>query len=232
MDIHPLEPAVLWRLKRRWMRAAGAVALAATLAGCATVPGIVTFESADSASSGAGGGKTFDAKSYVDKIWTSKVPATVSSDATPVDQLLTAIKANKDAAAKQYGHQSGTGSLPAFLTTATGTVTDVDDSVPQRPMTLQVPGVPADMKVQVVTGQVIAGTALRDGLGFINFSDFTNQLDYADAATELNNRVKSDVLAKVDPASLKGKKVNVEGAFSLVTPSQILIVPTKLEPAS
>lgn len=233
MDMHaPEATGLLQRRRRNVARAFAALALTATLAGCATVPGVVTYESADSASAGTGSGKAFDPKAYVDKIWSSKVQSTVASDATPVDQLLTAIKTDKDAAAKQYGHQSGTGSMPAFLTTATGTVTDVDRSAPQRPMTLAVPGVPAGVKVQVVTGQVIAGTALRDGLGFISFSDFTNQLDYADVATALNSRVKSDVLAGVDPSALKGKKVRVDGAFSLVTPDQILIVPVKLEPVS
>ena len=77
-----------------------------------------------------------------------------------------------------------------------------------------------------MTGPVIAGTALRDGVKFIHFSDFTNQLDYADVATELNNKVKSEVLAGVDAKSLVGKKVDFAGAFSLVAPGSVLVVPT------
>jgi predicted lipoprotein len=81
--------------------------------------------------------------------------------------------------------------------------------------------------VQVVTGPLIAGTALRDGVKFIKFGDFTNQLDYADVATELNNKVKTDVLGDVQVKDLVGKKVTFEGAFSLVAPGSILIVPTR-----
>jgi predicted lipoprotein len=82
--------------------------------------------------------------------------------------------------------------------------------------------------VQVVTGPVIVGTALRDAVKFIKFGDFTNQLNYADAATQLNSKVKSDVLAKVTAKDLVGKKVTFAGAFSLVAPGSILIVPTEL----
>ena len=73
---------------------------------------------------------------------------------------------------------------------------------------------------------------LRDGVKFIKFGDFTNQLDYADAASELNNKVKTDVLAKVKATELVGKKVSFAGAFSLVAPGVVLIVPTELAPAS
>jgi predicted lipoprotein len=67
---------------------------------------------------------------------------------------------------------------------------------------------------------------------FIKFSDFTNQLDYADAGTSLNTQVKADVLASVDPKALVGKKVDFAGAFSLVAPGAVLIVPTHLAASS
>ena len=84
----------------------------------------------------------------------------------------------------------------------------------------------------MVTGPVIAGTALRDAVKFIKFSDFTNQLDYADAGHQLNTKVKADVLAKVEAKDLVGKKVTFAGAFSLVAPGVVLIVPTQLAASS
>ena len=50
-----------------------------------------------------------------------------------------------------------------------------------------------------------------DAVGFIEFGQFVNQVEYADAATALNNQVKAQVLEDLDPASLKGKKVQVHG---------------------
>ena len=217
---------------RRGQQLVAVVLAVAALGGCSRVPGVLTYVSADAkASSAAGEEGPFKAKAYVDKAWDDKILPTVADKAVDLPTLLKAVASDKEAAGKQYGHQSGTGSPFAFLTRVTGTVTDVDTSAPQRPMTLRVAGVPGGTTVQVVTGQVIAGTALRDAVGFISFSDFTNQLDYADVATELNTRVKKDVLAGLQPAQLKGKQVTVEGAFSLITPQALLIIPTQVEAA-
>ena len=81
--------------------------------------------------------------------------------------------------------------------------------------------------VQVVTGPVIIGTALRDAVG-INFSDFTNQIDYQNVGTQLNNRVKKDVVAPVKDSIAVGKTLAFDGAFSLLSPTSISIVPTRL----
>lgn len=204
--------------------------LGEALSGCSRVPGVYTYVPAGQQSAaGAGGAAAFNAKAYVAGIWQSKVLPTVEKDAVAATVLLPALEANQDAASKKYGHQSGTGSPYAFLIRGTGTVTAVDEEAPTHPLTIQVQGLTGKTsKVEVVTGPVIVGTALRDGVKFIKFGDFTNQLDYADAATELNNKVKSDVLAEVKAKALAGKKVNFAGAFSLVAPGSVLIVPTEL----
>ena len=76
----------------------------------------------------------------------------------------------------------------------------------------------------------INGTALRDAVGFINFNQFVNQVDYADAATALNNQVKAKVLKGLDPDALEGKKVSVHRAPSpRSAPTVVTITPVKLE---
>jgi predicted lipoprotein len=214
--------------------AIGVAVGAALLSSCSHVPGVYTYVPASEATaSGAAGGKAFDAKKYVADIWQSKVLSTVDAQATDATTLLPALASDQDAASKQYGNQAGTGSPYAFLVRGTGTVTKVDEDSPSHPVTVKVDGLEGDgSSVQVVTGPVIAGTALRDAVKFVKFSDFTNQLDYADAGTQLNEKVKSDVLAKVDATSLVGKKVDFAGAFSLVVPGVYLIVPTQLAAAS
>jgi len=205
-----------------------------SLVGCSRVPGVYTYEAPGaSGSSASGGSQAFDQQKYVDGIWASKVLPTVEKDAVDAATLLPALAADQDAASKQYGSQAGTGSPYAFLVRGTGTVTDVDKESPSHPLTVKVDGLKGkDADVQVVTGPVIAGTALRDAVKFIKFSDFTNQLDYADAGTGLNSKVKTEVLAKVDPESLVGKKVDFAGAFSLVAPGAVLVVPAELAASS
>jgi predicted lipoprotein len=112
----------------------------------------------------------------------------------------------------------------------------VDTAAPTGPMTVEVPrnaqngGAP--LPITIATGPVIAGTAIRDAVGFIAFGDFTNQIAYANVANEINNKVKTDVVAKVDRASLTGKKITFYGAFSALSPGLIFLVPTELEVAS
>ncbi len=205
-----------------------------SVAACSHVPGVYTYVPAgEENEAGAGGSAAFDAKTYVDGIWTSKVLPAVEKGAVPAAELLPALEADQAAASKKYGNQAGTGSPYAFLVNGTGTVTAIDEEAPTHPLTVKVDGLNGKTaNVQVVTGPVIAGTALRDAVKFIKFGDFTNQLNYADAATGLNNKVKSDVLAKVKAKDLMGKKVQFAGAFSLVAPGVVLVVPTQLTAGS
>lgn len=222
------------RWKRAGLSLVAAVTAAAALTACSHVPGVYTYVPAGEATaSGGGGPAAFDAKAYVTKNWAEKVLPAIQADAVDATTLLPALAADQDAASKQYGYQAGTGSPYAFLTRGSGTVTKVDKESPSHPVTIQLDGTTGkEGEVQVVTGPVIAGTALRDGVKFIHFSDFTNQLDYADVGTELNSKVKAEVLAGVDADALVGKKVDFAGAFSLVAPGSILLVPTQLEPAA
>jgi len=205
-----------------------AVLLAATLtAACSKVPGVYVYEKDGQASAAKAGAA--DPKTFVADNWSSKIVPTVHDKAADVTTVVAAIAKDPDAAGKQYGHQSGTGSPFAYLVKGSGTVTDLDTSVPTGPMTVEVPqagGKP--LKVTIATGPVIAGTAIRDAVGFISFGDFTNQIDYANVANQINAKAKTDVLAKVDLTGVKGKKVDFYGAFSALSPGVIFLVPTEL----
>jgi len=199
--------------------------VAALTAGCSKVPGVYVYEKdgqATAAKAKAGGGA--DPKTYVTDNWASKIVPTVHDKAVDVTTVAAAIAKDPAAAGRQYGHQSGTGSPFAYLVKGEGTVTDIDTSVPTGPMTVEV----GDTKVTIATGPVIAGTAIRDAVGFIAFGDFTNQIDYADVANQINAKVKTDVIAKVDVKAAKGKKVAFYGAFSALSPGTMFVVPTEL----
>jgi predicted lipoprotein len=71
---------------------------------------------------------------------------------------------------------------------------------------------------------------LRDATGLVDFNDFLNQIEYANAATELNNKVKSDVLAGFDAKGAEGKTVSFVGAFAYGSnPAVIQVTPVELE---
>jgi predicted lipoprotein len=221
MDIH------MASTPRRFAAVVGLL-LVPVLAACARVPGVYVYES-DRAGGAAAGDAAGDPKGYVAGAWSAKIVPTVHEKAAEVTTVAAAIAEDPEAAGKQYGHQAGTGSPYAFMVKGAGTVREVDKSAPTGPMTVEVPragGKP--LTVTIATGPVIAGTAVRDAVGFIAFGDFTNQIAYAEVANEINSRVKTDVIAKLDLASLTGKKVAFYGAFSALAPGQIFLVPTEL----
>ncbi|NMO54663.1 DUF2291 domain-containing protein [Actinoplanes sp. TBRC 11911] len=208
--------------------AAVAVALAALLAiaaACGRVPGIYTYESADQAKADQ---NATSPQAYVDDNWQSKIVPTVHDKAVEVTTVMAAIEKDPDAAGKQYGHRSGEGSPYAYMVKGTGTVTKIDTEAPTGPMTVELP----DKKtITIATGPVIAGTAVRDAVGFIAFGDFTNQIEYADVANQINNRVKTDVIAKAGAKDLTGQKITFYGAFSALAGGAIFLVPTELAAA-
>ncbi|SNT54269.1 Predicted lipoprotein [Asanoa hainanensis] len=214
---------------RRCAAVAGLV-LALALAACAKVPGIYVYERDGAAATAA----PADAKSYVADAWSARIVPTVHEKAVDIVTVAAALEQDPAAAGKQYGHQAGSGSPYAFMVMGTGTVTKVDTSVPTGPMTVEVarPG-GKPLTLTIATGPVIAGTAVRDGVGFIAFGDFTNQIEYAEVANEINSKVKTEVIAKLDLAAVTGKEVTFYGAFAALpgAPS-ILLVPTELAVAS
>jgi predicted lipoprotein len=216
----------------RPLRSVLVLLLVGVLAGCGRVPGVYVYESEQSRGA-AGGASAADAKTYVADTWASKIVPTVHDKAADVTTVAAAIAEDPEAAGKQYGHQAGSGSPYAFMVKGSGTVTKIETSVPTGPMTVEVPRVGGKpLTVTIATGPVIAGTAVRDAVGFISFGDFTNQIEYADVANQINSKVKTDVIAKVDLAAATGKKVTFYGAFAALAGGQIFLVPTELEVAS
>ena len=189
---------------------------------CAGIPGVYVVERPGDT---GGAPQAFDATTYVDGIWETKVVPTVQSDAVPATTLLPALAADQKKASTTYGKQSGSGAPYAFLIKGTGTVTEVNDNGAVGSIAVKVPGVKIDVSLAI--GPAFVGTAIRDAVG-IGFGEFTNQLDYADAATALNARVKTSVVNAVDPKTIKGHRVTFAGAFSVLDPESVLVTPVEL----
>jgi predicted lipoprotein len=173
----------------------------------------------------ATGRAAFDPASYGDKTF-PKAVSTLEQSAVPLAKLHAALRKDQDAAGERYGKRQGS-SPYSFSTTGEGVAGKAEGGL----MPVQVKGLPKDVRVSLQVGPAINGTAIRDAVGFIEFGQFTNQVEYAAAATALNNKVKQEVLEGIDPKRLAGKRVSFLGAFSLVTPSVVTITPVRLEAA-
>ncbi|MCI2958429.1 DUF2291 domain-containing protein [Agromyces atrinae] len=137
--------------------------------------------------------------------------------------LAEAIAADPEAAAAEYAVQSSGG--PVFSVEFEGVVGEGQSGIYE----VAVEGVPADLLIRVQTGPAINGTELRDATGDIAFGQFTNQIEYQNAAAALNDELKIEVLADVDTTALTGKTVSITGAFTLVNPSGWLVTPVKVD---
>lgn len=146
----------------------------------------------------------------------------IAERAVPAGELATAVLADPAAAGEEYGVDAGTG--PEISTTFTGTFGAGQAGI--YPVTVE--GVPSDILIRVQTGPAINGTDLRDATGAVEFGQFTNQIDYQDAASALNEQLKSTVLGDIDTTTLEGKTIEVTGAFQLINPAGWLVTPSDL----
>ncbi|MFC9608234.1 DUF2291 family protein [Streptomyces niveus] len=167
----------------------------------------------------------FDPVKYASKTFTSKVAPAIEKNAVDIATLHKAIAANPEAAGQRYGHRAGSGPY-SYSVALTGTAGKARSGL--LPVTVEGLG---KARVFVQIGPVVSGTALRDAPGSITFGQFTNQVEYADAATALNTEMKKKVLASFDAADTDGKKVTVVGAMTPLTGDVLTITPVSIEAA-
>jgi predicted lipoprotein len=167
----------------------------------------------------------FDPAAYAEEHYSTDIAPAVEADAIDLATLLADLEGGADEA--DFGNTSGASSAFAFPVTFTGVAGDL--TAPVLPVTVD--GVPKGTTVQVQVGPAVSGTALRDVTGTVDFNDFTNQLEYQNVANELNNMVKTEVLADFDAAAASGKTITVTGAFLRVNPALVSVVPVSIEVA-
>ncbi|GAA5055280.1 putative lipoprotein [Thermocatellispora tengchongensis] len=206
-------------LRPRWIAALALVVLVVAMGLSAEYRSTATVAASAQA-------KKFDPAAYGAQTYESKVVPAIQKGAVELPELVEALEADKDAAGAKYGHRHGT-SPYSFAVKGTGEAGEVKGTLLQ----VTVPGLPEDTKVYLQIGPAINGTALRDAAGFITFNQFLNQVEYADAATALNDQMREKVLKNLDAAALKGKKIAFTGAFTLLTTSTLTITPIAIEEA-
>jgi predicted lipoprotein len=161
---------------------------------------------------------SFDPGSYAGQVWDRVLDEARS---TAVDVA--------SAHPERYG-AAGSPSRGALFVEGRGVVTSVDRESRVGLLRVDVAGVPRG-EVAIQIGPVLRGTALRDALSFVCFTDFTNQSEFARVANALNDRVLRSVLAGLDAEALEGRELVFSGAMaSGGARSGIEIVPLVLQP--
>lgn len=176
--------------------------------------------SSDEASASTG---TFSPSDFADKNWDSKILPAILDHEEDIVTVTEAIQADAAAAGTKFGVVEGT-SAPVFTVSFTGVAGAVEAGI----MPVVVEGMPEDITVRVQMGPAIMGTAVRDASGEVHYPQFTNQIDYQDAGSALNEKIKTDVLAGVDAAALAGTTVSMTGVFQLINPASYLLTPVQI----
>jgi len=201
---------------RPWMVAVVALVILVVAAALSTK--VVSTEQAQ-----ADAADTFDPASYAQDHFQADIVPYIEDNAIDLTTLLTDLAGGADEA--EFGNTSGASSAYAFPVTFTAVAGA--PTPPTLPLTVQ--GVPEGTTVVLQVGPALNGTALRDVSGTVSFNEFKNQLEYQQVGTELNELVKSEVLADLDVAGLEGKTIQVTGAFLRVNPALVSVVPTAIE---
>ena len=144
-----------------------------------------------------------DASAYVTSIWTARVLPYVREHAVDV------------ASACQAAERPGPGQ---YLVKGDARVLRADTDARSGLLPIDVAPFDGRPDAAIQIGPVIRGTALRDSLPFIEFSQFLNQLEFARVSNELNARA----LQTAPPASLAaGQTISFTGAMARPAPGQV-----------
>jgi predicted lipoprotein len=179
------------------------------LVGCtACVPWTVRpIESGEDASATAA---ALNPAAYVNSLWSSKLLPSIENSAVDARTFVEAFAKSSAEALARWGRREANG--PVYLMVkGEGRVirTDVRSKVGLALVDVAPFDGTPDVTVQI--GPVIRGTSLRDATGLVRFTDFVNQLQFADVANELNDRVLKTVLASVALPGLAGKTIAFAG---------------------
>jgi predicted lipoprotein len=168
---------------------------------------------------------------YVDASWDSRVLPKILGEAVDASTLLRAIGASPAEARAKYGRNNRSGST-YFIVKGEGRVLSVTAQSRNRVLFIDIPPYDQRPDLSLQVGPVLRGMSLRDATGAIDFSEFRNQLEFADVGKEINSRILKTVLRDLDVAGLKGKTVSFTGTAPAGESSERFVhdlVPVRLE---
>lgn len=210
-----------------------AVMLAVLVAGCARVPGVyVAVHKGDGGGAAIIDGGNFSASSYVAGIWSSRVLPAYRSRAVSAPVLISALSASPSGACTRYGNLAAQSSPCAFMVKGTGRVTSVTSALSGTQLVVDLPPYNGKDQLSVSVGPAFIGTAVRDAFSAIKFTQFVNQVDYAEVGIALNDKVRTDVIDGKTFTGARGHTITFVGATEGTNPKSIVVTPVQLSVGS
>ena len=165
---------------------------------------------------------------YAEENWADKVLPVIAENTVDYTTLQQALAAGVDSAGAEYGlRPDGEANPWNFAVEGEGTVTEakLDSRAARMQVDMTGDGEP-DVTLQI--GPIIRGTALRDAMPFITFTDFRDQIEFAKLARAMNEKAHAGL--DIPEGDVVGKTVAFTGVFTLRSlDEEPEIVPTVIE---
>ncbi len=160
---------------------------------------------------------------YLASHWTSMMDEVV---ANTVDFSHLLEEANDDLAA--VADQYCTGSGKNFTVSARVLIKDANTKSKAAYLVAELTNFKTDYVLHLQIGPIFKGTALRDSLSCIQFSDFDNQMDWSDLSSQIASKIEADVLARLDFENIIGQTITFTGCFTLGSDKILKIMPVSI----
>lgn len=169
----------------------------------------------------------FDPKSYARKYFDKEVIPGLDN-AIELNQLLRAIKIQKDSAFTKYSHALGIGNIAYFMVNGKGRITSLNEN----DVSVSVVGDSTRTAANIAT-EFVFGNAIRDASGKLNINAFNNTMDFNNVSAEINKIVRQEVLPPFKTSVQKGDSISFAGAIELngghLNTDRIEILPVQLK---
>ncbi|WP_370675950.1 DUF2291 family protein [Pleomorphomonas sp. PLEO] len=197
--------------------------LAVAVAGCKILP--IQSESEAAA-------QKFNGADYVTKLWDTEVIPVVRDKAFPIETVIAAVEGGLDKAGPEFGHRPAEEGSPwSFVVKGTAVIKEKNTASRAGTVLIDVATPSGPVPVTIQIGPVIKGNSLRDAMPFINFQNFTNQLEFAEVGRAFNGHVGDELKIVVDKLA-PGQTISYSGTFSLNSATdKILLTPVLIGPA-
>ncbi|WP_417258021.1 DUF2291 family protein [Celeribacter sp.] len=164
---------------------------------------------------------------YAREIWEAQVLPAVAQKLVPITELRAQMEQDADAAGQAHGMRpEGEANPWNFAVSGSGVI--VEAKTQSRAAKLQVDtDADGEADVTVQLGPVIRGTAIRDAMPFLSFTDFRDQIEFAKLAAGLNAMAHEGIT--IPEGDVVGQTVTFEGVFTYKNATtRPEIVPTAL----
>ncbi|MDC7232767.1 MAG: DUF2291 domain-containing protein [Spirochaetales bacterium] len=172
--------------------------------------------------------KDFDAASYVKENWDSQIIPEIRDNAVQLEDLIDLLGSDQEEAEKKYGIRKEDTSPYAYIVKGEYAVKELNRDSAVGYLYIDQSDL-SDGLCAIQVGPVFKLSAVRDALSFINFGDFSNQIEFANISREINFYVRDNVTAGLGDTVPENSRVSFYGVFLMDKEGKVIITPVILD---